>query len=328
MACFSYKRGYVGIGALIILIAVILVSAIAAGVIIRTSSTLQNRALATGASAQDLVSTGVEIMSVKAYVDVPSEEIYGYELVIRVLPSSGSINPESMLFGYRHRNARYEGMLQSTNHQSFQQMNHNTVVDASFDDDYNGVFTLPETLNLEQGNSVPEAFGLTQTYLQGTDTHALLLLKSSVYKTSGDWNLSSIRNGTDFGLYYPFTAPDAYVPLLDDSIDQVLAYANISIVGGTADVVITTESDSCDWDYITRNNRFCLTELIGNGNDFLDESELWRLRFRVSIGDGTRGGATTSEEVELRIFTRTGMMTSHTLWTPNTLRNPLEVLYP
>ena len=61
-----YRRAEMGIGTLIIFIALLLVAAIAAGVLIQSSGSLQEKALTTGDQAEGQIATNVRIVEVSA----------------------------------------------------------------------------------------------------------------------------------------------------------------------------------------------------------------------------------------------------------------------
>ncbi|MFH1056163.1 MAG: archaellin/type IV pilin N-terminal domain-containing protein [Candidatus Altiarchaeota archaeon] len=82
-----------GIGTLILFIAVILVAAVAAAVLVSTSSSLQQRALLTGSQTQEAVATGAEAVSVSASDATSDHTIEDFEFVVRL--GSGS-EPMSM----------------------------------------------------------------------------------------------------------------------------------------------------------------------------------------------------------------------------------------
>jgi flagellin FlaB len=79
-------RGQVGIGTLIIFIALVLVAAVAAGVLIDTSGQLESRASDTGADAQAEVSNQVEVVSATGTIGSSSVD----EVTLVVKKSAGS----------------------------------------------------------------------------------------------------------------------------------------------------------------------------------------------------------------------------------------------
>ena len=60
--------GSIGIGAMIVFIAMVLVAGIAASVLIQTSTTLETQALATGSETTDEVSGGIAVFDVEGHV--------------------------------------------------------------------------------------------------------------------------------------------------------------------------------------------------------------------------------------------------------------------
>ena len=86
------NKGMMGIGTLIIFIAVILVAAVAAAVLISTSGSLQQRGLATGSQAEESVSTGAEVISVMATDGSANHDVEYLELFMRIQAGSEPMN--------------------------------------------------------------------------------------------------------------------------------------------------------------------------------------------------------------------------------------------
>lgn len=90
------KKAEMGVGTLIIFIALLLVAAVAAGVLIQTSGSLQERALTTGDQAKSQISTNVKIIEVSA-TDGGDGELEFIEKLVRLSPGSDAIKFSQVL---------------------------------------------------------------------------------------------------------------------------------------------------------------------------------------------------------------------------------------
>jgi len=85
------ERGQVGIGTLIVFIAMVLVAAIAAGVLINTAGLLQSQAESTGQESTDQVANNLQVVSAIGETDA-DDEIEDLQLTVALAPGSGSVD--------------------------------------------------------------------------------------------------------------------------------------------------------------------------------------------------------------------------------------------
>jgi flagellin FlaB len=91
-------KGMMGIGALIIFIAIILIAAIAASVLITTGGSLQQKALITGSQTEESIASGIEAMTVvasDASAGDPSgspHRVGDFKVMVRLQSGSQGIN--------------------------------------------------------------------------------------------------------------------------------------------------------------------------------------------------------------------------------------------
>jgi len=85
-------RGQVGIGTLIIFIALVLVAAVAAGVLVQTSGLLQSQAESTGEDAQSEVGNQISVVSATGSVDNSNDVVTEVNLVVKKSAGSDPID--------------------------------------------------------------------------------------------------------------------------------------------------------------------------------------------------------------------------------------------
>ncbi|MYL17844.1 archaellin/type IV pilin N-terminal domain-containing protein [Halorubrum distributum] len=86
------QRGQVGIGTLIVFIAMVLVAAIAAGVLINTAGFLQTQAEATGEESTSQVSDRLQVVSTSGTVNDTNQKIEKLTFIVATSPGSGAVD--------------------------------------------------------------------------------------------------------------------------------------------------------------------------------------------------------------------------------------------
>ncbi|WP_420182193.1 archaellin/type IV pilin N-terminal domain-containing protein [Haloarcula sp. KBTZ06] len=85
-------RGQVGIGTLIVFIAMVLVAAIAAGVLINTAGFLQSSAQATGQQSSDSTTNRIQVVGMTGDHFTDNSEIGVVDIVVRRAPGAGNVD--------------------------------------------------------------------------------------------------------------------------------------------------------------------------------------------------------------------------------------------
>jgi archaellin len=96
MKTINSKKADMAVGTLIIFIAMVLVAAIAAGVVIQTATALQNKALLTGERAKAQVGTGIQPILVYGE-DGNDKDLESFFIKMKLSPGSDALKFEDML---------------------------------------------------------------------------------------------------------------------------------------------------------------------------------------------------------------------------------------
>jgi flagellin FlaB len=90
IAIFRSKEGAVGIGAMVVFIAMVLIAAIAASVLVQTAGQIENQAARTGEQTKNEISTGVFVLDIAGRV--VNNKVENLTVTIRLRPGSNDIN--------------------------------------------------------------------------------------------------------------------------------------------------------------------------------------------------------------------------------------------
>jgi len=132
---FRNDRGQVGIGTLIIFIAMVLVAAIAAAVLIQTSGVLQQKATSTGTEAIQEVSGNIQVATVTGTRDsATAATLTTYDLTLKVAAGAGRIDLGQMVITVKDKDSTsYLSHATTTSNITF-----TTTEIRDADDSYNG----------------------------------------------------------------------------------------------------------------------------------------------------------------------------------------------
>ena len=325
------KKGLMAIGTMIIFIAVVLISAVASGLLIRSSGVLQQRALAVSDEARERIVTGLEIINVIAESELINETLNNFEVLTRL--KAGSYPVQGMDVGLMLITSDYStsAKLQHSNMApTFETIDISAVPSSN---DSSAWMTIP---NMEADNPKDVGVKTEQVGLliNATGVNEALLFDLSFASNNPDpelldygYNVPGQIYSVDLGIDLSnITGAGQSVEIYDYPIKHPVsediygfvtitgtATVNDSLSGLTAEVSAFPQNDDCDFDKLIPNDRFCVVTQVGdNDNTKMEKGELFSIRYKVkkplAIG--------TEEIVNLRLVPKGGSIEEISAVTP------------
>lgn len=155
------KRAEMGVGTLIIFIAMLLVAAIAAGVLIQTAGALQEKALTTGSQARQQISTNLRVVEVSGSDGLDSN-LNLFSMNIKLAPGSDPIKLDETIITFNTKNTTTSLIYLAENtHANI------SYCDLNFTNGSNGSWVVNGTVSQCANTSVADENGTyTVEYLQ------------------------------------------------------------------------------------------------------------------------------------------------------------------
>ncbi len=323
---FFNKKGITGIGTLIIFIAMILVAAVAAGVIIRTSNVLQQQAYVVGSETRQQIITAVDVFAVTANADLDNNVAKEMEIYTRLRAGSYPLQFDTTGFTFITDDYSFGANLQ---HYS---------LDSLYDYDSGSAF---------EGYSI-EGLGyeeiLIDPIVDDGDSEVVYIHED---EANGDSFILELSNDVtiNFSLNHHLGDATDSEPIefnivdepLEDDVGNIWSFLTIngevtsdSLENENLDVFISEfpqdpNNRDCSFDTLIPERFFCVDFQVGGDDDtILESGEIAIVKYALN----EENVIPEDTNFELRFIPKRGSITDLEVRTPDSIASTMLKLWP
>ena len=331
------KKGIMAIETMIIFIAIVLVAAVAAGMLIRQSGLLQQRAISVSDEARERMITGVEVISVIAHTDIENQTMNDMEILVRL--KAGSYPLQIKDLGFMLITPFYSEsatLMHSSLDKPFPDINIANVPNSTVSN--GSVWMTIQNIEVNNkkdiGTNTEKVRMLVNSSINGTEKLEFNLsyatyeddpeLNAIGYDVPGQTFVIDmgvdLDNITGAGRIVDITDYPIKHPVSGDIYGYVnihgTAYYNNSLRGLTALVTANPARDDCDFETLIPNKKYCILTRVGANDDTkMERGELYSIRFKVK----NQQAIVPEELFEIKLIPKGGAIESVSIVTPAVL---------
>ena len=312
------KRADIGIGTLIVFIAMILAAAVAAGVVIRTSGILQERAFAVGGEARQRLVTGIEVLQVLGTSNLEDNTIPEMEIFIRTRAGSGPVQLRTLGMIYATQNVAFTAELQHPTNELFNEdfCDNGDCEISTLNESW---FELPFDMNRDLLID-------KMRYTNDTDGNAILEFDLSGFPKI-EIPLNITFEGTDARTIDIYEEPIIYrdVPYGFVTVEgevETDGYLNLSEID--FNIRQFPSNNVCNFNYLIPERFFCFESRIGDASTVLLTGELYVLKYSLTANNEL----TEEETFQFTFMPKDGSTTFLEAASPGVIGDARMTLWP
>jgi len=279
------KKSLISLETLIILIAVVVIAALAAGVIVRQSGVLSQRAVTVSEQSRERLVTGLEVISVSGTANISAEKLNDFEVLVRLKAGSLPVQLKNLKILYTTQDVAMSASLQ-----------HSSATDLFSDINISLTNSSWQNISDIEDNNLEATSANTNEQIRYNPATGNIELNLSYASNNPDPDDENAQPGTVATIAVgnlsnasgtPVTISVTNEPITVNGVKfgfvtiSGSASTNNSLSGTTATLHNVPSTDVCTFDNLIAERRFCYANKIGNGDTTLQTGEMVALRFRL-----------------------------------------------